>query len=157
MPGSAVGGRCRVTELRSVAGVTEVAVVGIHLGAMLAMTAVARGADIRQMVLWGPAAAGRMVLRELRAAANVERWERLPDEDAPPQPMPGFESGGISDLAGDTASAGRAGMSPRFRGELRRASCYCRAMIFPTTHGSSKRCMLLSRKWPLRQAVDTPR
>lgn len=82
-------------ELQSIAGVREVTVIGVHLGAMLAMKAVSQGADIRQMVLWGPAATGRTVLRELRAAANVERWEHLADEDAPPQPMPGFESGGF--------------------------------------------------------------
>ncbi len=84
-----------VSELRSVAGVRDVSVVGVHLGAMLAMKAVSQGADIRQMVLWGPSATGRRVLRELRAAANVERWEHLADEDAPPQPMPGFEAGGF--------------------------------------------------------------
>jgi len=82
-------------ELRNVTGVRDVTVVGVHLGAMLAMKAVSQGADIRQMVLWGPAATGRAVLRELRATANVERWEHLPDEFAPPQPMPGFEAGGF--------------------------------------------------------------
>jgi pimeloyl-ACP methyl ester carboxylesterase len=82
-------------ELRSVASVRDVTVIGIHLGAMLAMKAISQGADVRQMVLWGPASTGGKVLRELRAAANVERWEHLRDEDAPPQPMPGFESGGF--------------------------------------------------------------
>ncbi len=83
------------TELRRQTGVENVAAFGIHLGAMLALTAASRGADLQRLVLWGPAAKGRTLLRELRAAANVERWEYLAGENAPPQPQPGFEAGGF--------------------------------------------------------------
>jgi pimeloyl-ACP methyl ester carboxylesterase len=91
-------------ELRNAAGVTDIAVVGIHLGAMLALTAASRGANLHQLVLWGPAACGRTVLRELRAFANMERWEYLADQDAPPQPLAGFAAGGFL-IAPETLSA----------------------------------------------------
>lgn len=42
------------------------------------------------------------MIRELRAAANVERWEYA--DDAPPQPLPGFESGGFL-MSPETLSA----------------------------------------------------
>lgn len=83
------------SELRTVAGVRHSAVIGVHLGALLAAVAASRGANIQRWILWGAVAKGRTLLRELRAAANVERWESLPDEDAPPQPLPGFTSGGF--------------------------------------------------------------
>jgi alpha-beta hydrolase superfamily lysophospholipase len=83
------------SELRNTTEVEDVAAVGIHLGAMLAMTAASRGANLQNLVLWGPAAKGRTILRELRAAANIERCEYLAEKDAPPQPIPGFETGGF--------------------------------------------------------------
>jgi len=82
-------------ELRESTGVEDVAVVGIRLGAMLAVAAAARGANIQDLVLWGAAATGRSVLRALRATALMERWEFVTAEDAPPQPIPGFEVGGF--------------------------------------------------------------
>jgi pimeloyl-ACP methyl ester carboxylesterase len=84
-----------VETLRAATAVDDVAVLGIHLGAMLAMVASARGANIRQLVLWGPAARGRALIRELHASANVERWECLAEEDAPRQPLPGFGASGF--------------------------------------------------------------
>ncbi|HVV47927.1 MAG TPA: alpha/beta hydrolase [Bryobacteraceae bacterium] len=93
-----------VETLRAAAAVDDVAVLGVHLGAMLAMTASARGANIRQLVLWGPAARGRSLIRELHAAANVERWECLSEDDAPRQPIPGFGASGFL-LAPETLKA----------------------------------------------------
>ena len=84
-----------VETLRAATAVDDVAVLGVHLGAMVAMAASARGANIRQLVLWGAAARGRTLLRELHAAANVERWECLAEEDAPRQPLPGFGASGF--------------------------------------------------------------
>jgi alpha-beta hydrolase superfamily lysophospholipase len=83
------------SELRNTTEVEDVAAVGIHLGSMLSIAAASRGANLQQLVLWGSAAKGRTILRELRAAANIERWEYLAEQDAPPQPIPGFESGGF--------------------------------------------------------------
>src|SRR4051812_31950059 len=88
-------------ELRTATGVEDVAVVGLHLGAMLALSAATRGADFKALVLWGPAAKGRTLLRELRAAASMERWEYLAEEDAPAQPVPGLEACGFL-IAPDT-------------------------------------------------------
>ena len=82
------------TELRKNSGVEEVAVVGIHLGAMTAIVAASRFDSVQRLVLWGPVAKGRAVVRELRAAASMERWEYLSAEDAPPPPMAGLESSG---------------------------------------------------------------
>lgn len=82
-------------ELRYSAGVENVTVVGIHLGAILALIAASRGADFQAMALWGPAARGRTILRELRALANIERAESLAERDAPPQPIPGFVASGF--------------------------------------------------------------
>src|SRR5690242_19479809 len=61
-----------VAELRLITGVENVTVVGIRLGAMLAAAAAARGADFKDMVLWGPAVSGRTLLRELRALQKME-------------------------------------------------------------------------------------
>jgi pimeloyl-ACP methyl ester carboxylesterase len=82
-------------ELRQVSGVELVAAVGIHLGAMLAAVAAARGASVQDLVLWGPSGNGRALLRELRAFARMERWEYSNGAPAPPQPFPGFEVGGF--------------------------------------------------------------
>jgi pimeloyl-ACP methyl ester carboxylesterase len=82
-------------ELRGAAGVEEIAAVGIHLGAMIALASASRGSHLQHLVLWGAASSGRAIVRELRAAANMERFECLPPEDAPPQPFPGLESGGF--------------------------------------------------------------
>lgn len=61
-----------VKELRRLTGVRNVAVAGIKLGAMLSVASAAAGADIQQLVLWGPYATGRALLRELRAFRNLE-------------------------------------------------------------------------------------
>lgn len=60
-------------ELRTVADVRNVAVVGIRLGAMLAIAATSRGADLNDLILWGPSATGRSLLRELRALQQMEQ------------------------------------------------------------------------------------
>lgn len=90
--------------LREATGVDQVAAIGIHLGAMLALAAAARGGDFEHMVLWGASSTGRALLRELRAVANTERWESLGEAEAPPQPLPGLEAGGFL-LAPETLRA----------------------------------------------------
>jgi pimeloyl-ACP methyl ester carboxylesterase len=82
-------------ELRAATGVEDVAVVGIRLGAMLAVSAANRGADLQDLVLWGPTATGRTMLRELRAFSSMERIEYANGERAPEQPIPGLEIGGF--------------------------------------------------------------
>ena len=82
-------------ELRAATGVEDVAVVGIRLGAMLALSAANRGTNLQDLVLWGPAATGRTMLRELRAFSNMERIEYANGDIAPEQPLPGLEMGGF--------------------------------------------------------------
>lgn len=82
-------------ELRAVTGVVDVAVVGIRLGAMLAVSAAGRGSNLQDLVLWGPTASGRAMLRELRVFGNMERIEYGNGDTAPTQPIPGLEIGGF--------------------------------------------------------------
>jgi len=92
------------SELRAATGVEDVAVVGIRLGAMLALSAANRGSNLQDLVLWGPSATGRTMLRELRAFSNMERIEYANGDSAPEQPIPGLEIGGFL-LAPETKDA----------------------------------------------------
>jgi pimeloyl-ACP methyl ester carboxylesterase len=80
-------------QLRAIANVDDVAVLGIRLGGTLAAVAASRG-EIQDLILWGSYSAGRSEMRELRAYAEMERWEYSNDH-APSQPIPGFEVGGF--------------------------------------------------------------
>jgi len=82
-------------ELRASTGVKDVAVVGIRTGAMLALIAASRGANLQDLILWGPAATGRAVLREFQAFSKLARAEYANSDPAPPQPIPGLEIGGF--------------------------------------------------------------
>lgn len=82
-------------ELRAATGVEEVAVVGIRMGAMLALSAADRGSNIQDLVLWGPAASGRAMLRELRAFRTMELLETGEGAESAPESVPGLEIGGF--------------------------------------------------------------
>ncbi len=77
-------------ELRASTGVENVAAVGIGLGAMLAATAASRGADLQDLVLWGSAAAGRALVRELRVFSKM-----FASGESLPPPFPGLEIAGF--------------------------------------------------------------
>jgi len=83
------------TELRAVTGVKDVAVVGIRLGALLALTAAARGSKLQDLILWGATASGRAMLRELRAFGNMERLEYGNGDANHSSQLPGVEIGGF--------------------------------------------------------------
>lgn len=91
-------------ELRAATGVRDVAVMGVRLGAMIALAAAARGADVQDLILWGPQSTGRAYLRELKIFKNLEVQEYATGEDAPPQPVPGLETAGFL-LAPSTEAA----------------------------------------------------
>ena len=82
-------------ELRAATGVQQVAVFGVRLGAMLALAAAARGADLQDLILWGPQSTGRGYLRELKIFKNLEVQEYATGEEGPAQPVPGLETGGF--------------------------------------------------------------
>ena len=85
-------------ELRAQAGVQSVSILGIRLGAMLALAAASSGEPIKNLealILWGASATGRALLRELRAFHNLEVTEYEEGEMPPPQPLPGLEVAGF--------------------------------------------------------------
>jgi pimeloyl-ACP methyl ester carboxylesterase len=57
-----------VAELRRQTGVKDVCLLGIRLGALLALLAAARGSDIQGLVLVAPIVSGKRYVRELRTA-----------------------------------------------------------------------------------------
>jgi pimeloyl-ACP methyl ester carboxylesterase len=81
--------------LRCLAGVERVTVAGLSLGATLALFAATRGAPVDDLILWGPAATGRGLLRELQAFAALQRTGHDDIDNAPPQPFEGLDVGGF--------------------------------------------------------------
>ncbi len=74
-----------VDELRAIVGVTCVDLVGVRLGATLAMLAAGERRDIRGLVLWAPVVSGRGYARELRALHGLTRSDARAVEHAPPE------------------------------------------------------------------------
>lgn len=91
-------------ELRRIAGVNDVAVLGIRLGALLALSAAAQGANLQDLILWGPTATGKAFLRELNAFSRMARAEYANGAATPPSPFEGLEIGGFL-LAPETQHA----------------------------------------------------
>jgi pimeloyl-ACP methyl ester carboxylesterase len=65
--------------LRDSTGAARVVAIGIGLGGMLALRAVAEHAPIDDLVLWGVPAKGRLLVRELQAYARVVAARRPED------------------------------------------------------------------------------
>jgi pimeloyl-ACP methyl ester carboxylesterase len=59
-----------VAELKRLAGVTCLALLGMRLGATLAAQAASRLGGVDSLVMWAPCASGRAFARELRAASG---------------------------------------------------------------------------------------
>ncbi|HYZ82424.1 MAG TPA: alpha/beta fold hydrolase, partial [Solirubrobacteraceae bacterium] len=85
--------------LRESTHATRVAVIGIGLGGMLAVRALAQGAPIDDLVLWAVPAKGRLLLREMRAYAGMVAARR--PEDSKPETL----SHGDLELTGFLLSA----------------------------------------------------
>jgi pimeloyl-ACP methyl ester carboxylesterase len=77
--------RTAVAEIGDLSGVRRPSLVGLRLGASLALLATRDGPEIRDMVLWEPVANGRNHLRELKEIERV-KFSQLPH---PPSPGPG--------------------------------------------------------------------
>jgi pimeloyl-ACP methyl ester carboxylesterase len=84
-----------VAELQAVSGVQSVSLLGIRLGAMLALAAASPGTAVKNLILWGASATGHSLLRELRAFRNLEVAEYAEGEAPPPQPVAGLEVAGF--------------------------------------------------------------
>jgi pimeloyl-ACP methyl ester carboxylesterase len=74
--------RSALARLRALPGITRIAVIGIRLGGMLAVRALADGEQIDDIVLWGVPARGRAYLRELRVHSQVVAGGSYEEEDA---------------------------------------------------------------------------
>ncbi|HEX3511506.1 MAG TPA: hypothetical protein VHT27_10465 [Solirubrobacteraceae bacterium] len=94
-----------VEGLQALSGCDEVAAVGIGLGGLMLVRAVAAGARLEQLVLWGVPAAGRTLVRELRVFANLEESGPAPETASAGDPLPegSVWAGGFL-LAADTTA-----------------------------------------------------
>ncbi len=99
---AAVSGAAR--WLAEASAVDRIAVLGIGLGGMLACRAVAAGAPIDDLILWGVPAHGRTLVRELVVYAQMIASGRPEDERPAPDPEGDLECAGYL-LAGATARA----------------------------------------------------
>ncbi len=91
-------------ELRASKGVRKVAVLGVRIGAMLALAAANGGANIQDLILWSPCASGLALVRELYAFSKLARAEYSNGAPSPPPPLAGLEAGGFL-LTPDTQRA----------------------------------------------------
>lgn len=80
------------SELRDLAGIKKVSLVGMRLGASLAMQACAAGLKARDLVLWEPVVNGHSYLRELDQLENGLAQERAfpVDQIIPQDELLGF-------------------------------------------------------------------
>jgi pimeloyl-ACP methyl ester carboxylesterase len=74
--------RAAVDWLRGLGGISRVAVIGIRLGGLLAVRALAGGAEVDDLVLWGVPARGRTYLRELRVHSEVVASGSYEEQDS---------------------------------------------------------------------------
>ena len=73
-----------VDEARERARTGAVALVGVRLGATLALKAAAARGGVDRLVLWSPFRTGRAYLRELRALEHFSRQDYVPEPVAAP-------------------------------------------------------------------------
>ena len=72
-----------VEELRDIAGIRRISLVGMRLGAALAVRATAAGVRVRDVVLWDPVTSGSTYLAEIDAVEDHRlRLLNFPEPDA---------------------------------------------------------------------------
>jgi pimeloyl-ACP methyl ester carboxylesterase len=77
-------------EIRDATGVSKVSLVGLRLGAAIAVLTSAAVADVHSLFLWEPVISGARYLEELERADEAARLQLL----HPPRRAPGDETGG---------------------------------------------------------------
>jgi alpha-beta hydrolase superfamily lysophospholipase len=122
------------TLLREEGGAPRLAVLGLGLGGLLAREALARGAPIEEIVLWGDPVKGSSFAREQRAFSRLQDGRPLDENGEPaPSPLPQgwLESGGFV-LSAETLASLKA-LDPRLPSPspLRRALLLDRDGIEP--------------------------
>jgi alpha-beta hydrolase superfamily lysophospholipase len=103
-------------RLRNESGAAAVAAIGLGLGGLLTREAIARGAAIDQLVLWGAPPRGRTFVREVKAFSRLQAWKPDAGEDLAAGDI---EAGGFVLSADTQATLG--GLEPPPGGALRRA------------------------------------
>jgi alpha-beta hydrolase superfamily lysophospholipase len=73
-----------LTDARELSGSSAVALVGLRLGATLALQAATARGGVDRLVLWSPFRSGRAYLRELKAYARLSRQYHVPETDDGP-------------------------------------------------------------------------
>ena len=72
------------TEARELAGASDVALVGLRIGATLALHAAAALGGVNRLVLWSPFRSGRAYVRELKAFSRLSRKDYVTQTDQGP-------------------------------------------------------------------------
>jgi alpha-beta hydrolase superfamily lysophospholipase len=89
--------------VKAASGARRVVAVGIGLGGVVAHLAVAAGAPIDDLILWGTPARARSLVRQLRAFSKLEESQVFAGLEPPPPLAPGeLEAGGFV-LSAETA------------------------------------------------------
>ena len=86
-----------VNEAQTITGSSEVVLIGLRVGAMLALQAAVASGGVTSLVLWSPFRSGRACVRELkafdrisgdtRATEDIERPDMLAAGHLPPEPI----------------------------------------------------------------------
>jgi alpha-beta hydrolase superfamily lysophospholipase len=86
-----------VHEAQTITGSSEVVLIGLRVGAMLALQAAVASGRVTSLVLWSPFRSGKACVRELKAFArisgdtrateDIERPDMLPVGHLPPEPI----------------------------------------------------------------------
>ena len=94
-----------IRALRESAGVEEITLVGVRIGATLAMLAALTEPDVSEIALLAPFATGRSYLRELRVFEAMAQ-EKFSAPDIAPEPIPpgALEAGGFLISAAEVAA-----------------------------------------------------
>lgn len=106
--------------LRGEGGATELAVLGLGLGALLAEEALARGLVAEELICWGAPPSGRHFAREMKAFAALQSGRPAEAPDRPKALPDGWLEAGGFVLSADTL-AGLKGLAPTAVPRSRRA------------------------------------